>query len=412
MQQRHGRGKQDRHVHMIYLDNHATTRLDPRVLDAMLPWMRDGFGNAGSVGHTFGEEARAAVNEARATIAGAIGAEPEEIVFTSGATESNNLAIRGVAQRTRRRGDHLVTAATEHNAVLAPISSLQRRGYTATFLQPEQHPSPVAGRIDPQQVAEAITNETCLVSLMLANNEIGIIQPLAEVSSVCRERGVLLHTDATQAVGKLPVDVKALGVDLMSFTGHKLHGPMGVGALYVRRRSPVVRLDAQITGGGQERGLRGGTLNVPGIVGLAEAVRLSQDGMADGEPAQLAKLRNRLASRLRDAASPWELCGPNLEETTQSKPLRLPANLMIALGDAQGEAVQLACPKVAFSTGAACSSTEPEPSHVLRAIGLTGDQASTALRFGLSRFTTEAEIDAAARAVGEAVHAVRAHASP
>src|SRR6188472_2507108 len=248
----------------IYLDNHATTPVDPRVLEAMLPYFTERFGNAGSTSHSFGHEAKAAVDQSREIIAAGIGCSPREIVFTSGATESNNLALRGVAERERRRGNHLVSVATEHKSVLDPLARLARRGYDVTLLDVEQRDSPRAGWLDPQKVADAIRDDTCLVSVMLANNEIGVIQPLAEIAAVCKSRGVVLHCDATQAVGKIPVDVARLNVDLMSFTAHKIYGPKGIGALYVRKRDPIVRLDPQITGGGQQEGRRSGTLNVPG----------------------------------------------------------------------------------------------------------------------------------------------------
>ncbi|MEM9184951.1 MAG: cysteine desulfurase family protein [Planctomycetota bacterium] len=391
----------------IYLDNHATTRVDPRVVEAMLPWLTEDYGNAGSAGHAFGGRASAAVDQARATLAGAINCRPEEIVFTSGATESNNLAIRGVATRRRRPGDHLVSVATEHTAVLDPIRRLERAGYRATLLAVEPHGAEHAGRVDPGAVAEALRPDTCLASVMLANNEIGAVQPLAEIAGVCHAAGVPLHTDATQAVGKLPVDVQALGVDLLSLTGHKLHGPKGVGALYVRSRDPVVRLEPQITGGGQEFGRRGGTLNVPGIVGLARAIELCQDELST-EPGRQGRLRNRLASQLADRAAPLELCGPGLNAVdTAGAPTRLPGNLMVALGDTDGEAVRLRTPGVALSTGAACSSAEPEPSHVLLALGLTADTARTALRMGLSRFTTEVDVDSAADQLCGAIRTLR-----
>ncbi|MEM1304347.1 MAG: cysteine desulfurase family protein, partial [Planctomycetota bacterium] len=284
----------------IYLDNHATTRCDPRVVEAMLPWFAEDFGNANSVGHTFGESARKAVDSARGRIAEVIGAEADELLFTSGATESNNLAIRGVAERKRRRGDHLISVKTEHRAVLEPLARLARNGRDVTLLDVTPHGDADAGRLNPEAVADAIRDDTCLVSVMLANNEIGVVQPIAEIAAACHDRGVLLHCDATQAVGKLPVSVERLGVDLMSFTAHKMYGPKGIGALYVRGRSPVVRLEPQITGGGQQRGRRSGTLNVPGIVGFAAAIDLCDRGM-EAEAARLAELRNRLWSGLQAA---------------------------------------------------------------------------------------------------------------
>lgn len=239
---------------LIYMDNHATTRVDPRVVEAMLPYFSNKFGNAGSVGHQFGDDAREAIDEARDEIAAALNSDAKEIVFTSGATESNNLAIRGVAERDRRRGNHLISVTTEHKAVLDPLARLARRNYEVTLLEIEPHGSPRAGLLDPQKVADALRDDTCLVSVMLANNEIGVIQPLADIARICKSRGVLLHCDATQAVGKIPVSVAELSVDLMSFTAHKLYGPKGIGALYIRHRDPIVRLDPQITGGGQQEG--------------------------------------------------------------------------------------------------------------------------------------------------------------
>ena len=391
----------------IYMDNHATTRVDPRVVEAMLPWFDEAYGNASSVGHQFGEVAREAVDASRESVAGAIGAEPGEIVFTSGATESNNLALRGVACRKRRRGDHLVSVQTEHPAVLGPLARLGIEVHEVTLLEVEQHGSPNAGWLNPRKVADALRDDTCLASVMLANNEIGVVQPIAQIAAICRERGVLLHCDATQAVGKLPIDVRSLGVDLMSFTAHKMYGPKGVGALYVRGRDPIVRLEAQTTGGGQQQGRRSGTLNVPGIVGLARALELCQDELPT-EMKRLATMRNRLAEQLESTARPWRLCGPALDATDSAgDPLRLPGNLMIALDDVDGEAVQMRVPQLAISSGAACSSADPEPSHVLQALGLSADAARSSLRFGLGRFNTDAEIDQAAAMVGQAVSELR-----
>jgi len=391
----------------IYLDNHAATRVDPRVVRAMTPWFDQAYGNAGSVGHAFGEEAREAVDASRESIARAIGAEADEIVFTSGATESNNLALRGAACRKRRRGDHLLSVKTEHASVLDPLERLAGEGYHVTLLNVAQHGASDAGWLDPQSVADALRDDTCLVSVMLANNEIGVVQPIADIAQVCRSRGVLLHCDATQAVGKIPLEVEALGVDLMSFTAHKLYGPKGVGALFVRGRDPVVRLQSQITGGGQQRGRRSGTLNVPGIVGFAAAIELCLRELPT-EAIRLAALRNRLAKAMQSSAEPWQLCGPALDASSgNGSPLRLPGNLMIALGDVDGEAVQMRTPRLAISSGAACSSADPQPSHVLQALGLSADQARSSLRFGLGRFTTEAEVDQAAAMVGEAVIELR-----
>jgi cysteine desulfurase len=393
-------------AHFIYMDNHATTRVDPRVVEAMLPYFIEQYGNAGSV-HHFGDQARQAVDEARAGIAAAIGADANEIVFTSGATESNNLAIRGTAEHRRRRGDHLVSVVTEHRAVLDPLARLARRDHEVTLLDVEQHFSPRAGWLDPQQVADALRDDTCLVSVMLANNEIGIIQPLADIAAVCKQRGVFVHCDATQAVGKIPVDVRRLGVDLMSFTAHKMYGPKGVGALYVRRRDPMVRLEAQIAGGGQQEGRRSGTLNVPGIVGLATALRLCLEELPS-ETLRLYGLRDRLATELLGRLDDVRLCGPALDgRQADGTPLRLPGNLNLSFGNVDGEALLLSMGNLAVSSGAACTSTDSEPSHVLRALGLTGDQARSSLRFGLGRFNTESDVELAADRVVQAVERLR-----
>jgi cysteine desulfurase len=391
----------------IYLDNHATTRVDPRVLATMLPFFCEQYGNAGSVGHAFGERAREAVDQSRASIAAAIGAAPEEIVFTSGATESNNLAIRGVAERQKRRGDHLISVATEHKAVLDPLARLARRGYDVTLLGVEQHGSTRAGWLDPQRVADAIRDDTALVSVMLANNEIGVVQPLAEIAAICRERGVAIHTDATQAVGKIAVDVAALGVDLMSFTAHKMYGPKGVGALYIRRSRPGVRLDPQITGGGQQDGLRSGTLNVPGIVGFARALELCAAELVP-EMIRLTQLRNALDFQLQKRVEGMTLCGPALEGVySLDRLLRLPGNLDVAFGDVDGEALLLNMKRIAVSSGAACSSTDPGPSHVLLALGMSEDLARSTLRFGLGRFNDSDDIDVAVEEVAAAVTQLR-----
>lgn len=391
---------------IVYLDNHATTRVDPRVVEAMLPYFAEKYGNPHSV-HAAGHEARDAVDVARHEVAGAIGADATEIIFTSGATESNNLAIRGVAERERRRGDHLISVTTEHKAALDPLARLGRRGYDVTLLAVEQHPSPQAGWLDPQRVADAIRNDTCLVSVMLANNEIGIIQPLAEITALCKRRGVLLHCDATQAVGKIPVDVSRLGVDLMSFSAHKIYGPKGIGALYVRRRDPIVRLEPQIVGGGQQEGRRSGTLNVPGIVGFAKALELCMTEMP-AEMQRLAALRNQLAAELESRLPDVQLCGPPLNERyADSAPMRLPGNLNLSFGNVDGEALLLAMGNLAVSSGAACTSTDSTPSHVLLALGLSEEAARSSLRFGLGRFNTAPDIEFAVERVTAAVTQLR-----
>src|SRR3954454_17873218 len=313
---------------IVYMDNHATTRVDPRVVEAMLPYFDTNYGNPNSV-HVAGHEARDAVESARKCIAAAVGADPSEIVFTSGATESNNLAVRGIAERERRRGNHVVSVATEHKAMLDPLARLARRGYEVTLLGVEQNGSPRAGWLDPQKVVDAIRDDTCFVSVMLANNEIGIIQPVAEIAPACKSRGVLVHCDATQAVGKIPVNVSELNVDLLSFSAHKIYGPKGIGALYVRKRDPIVRLESQILGGGQQEGRRSGTLNVPGIIGFAAALKLCLDEMPTESP-RLANLRNKLAAALVNELDDIRLCGPALDARHKNgTPLRLPGNLNV-----------------------------------------------------------------------------------
>jgi cysteine desulfurase len=386
----------------IYMDNHATTRVDPRVVEAMLPYFGEKFGNAGSTSHSFGSEAKEAVDRARETIAAAIGAEPREIIFTSGATESNNLAIRGVAEHARRRGDHFLSVATEHKAVLDPLAHQARRGCEITLLPVEQAPSPQAGLIAAEQVAAAIRADTALVSVMLANNEIGAIQPIAAIAAVCRERGVPLHCDATQAVGKIAVDVEQLGVDLMSFSAHKLYGPKGIGALYVRRRRPAVRLEAQIDGGGQEHGLRSGTLNVPGIVGFAKGLEIAMAEMPSESP-RLAALRARLYAGLTERLSGVSVNGPLLDLPNS----RLPGNLNLSFAYVDGEALLLNMRDLAVSSGSACTSANPEPSHVLRALGLDDDLVRASLRFGLGRFNTAEEVEFAISTVVETVNRLR-----
>lgn len=386
----------------IYMDNHATTRVDPRVVEAMLPFFTEAYGNAGSTSHAFGWEARDAVDAARKALAAAIGARDKEIVFTSGATESNNLAIRGVAERERRRGNHLISVETEHPSVLDPLDRLARRGFDVTLLPVAQHSDERAGWLDPQRVADALRDDTVLVSVMLANNEIGVIQPLAEIVALAHARGVPVHCDATQAVGKIPVDVAALEIDLMSFSAHKVYGPKGVGAIYARRRPPSVRLVPQIDGGGQEGGLRSGTLNTPGIVGFARAVELALAELSS-EAARLEALRRRLFEGLRRAVDEVSLNGPSLDPPG----LRLPGNLNLSFAGVDGEALMMSMKRLAVSSGSACTSANPEPSHVLRALGLGDDLTRASLRFGLGRFNTPAEIETAIEAVADTVHRLR-----
>jgi cysteine desulfurase len=386
----------------VYLDNHATTRVDPRVIEAMLPYFSDHYGNAGSTSHSFGWHARDAVDQARETVARAINASPREIVFTSGATESNNLAIRGVADRTRRRGNHLISVATEHKAVLDPLARLGRRGFEATLLPVTPANQSNTGWLDPQQLIDSLREDTLLASIMWANNEIGVIHPLAEISAALQQRGVLFHCDATQAVGKLSVDVRAIPVDLMSFSAHKIHGPKGVGALYVRRNSPPLRLEPLLDGGGQEQGLRSGTLNVPGIVGFAKALELAVAECAE-EAQRQRELRDRLFAGLQSAITGVTLNGPTLDDPE----LRLAGNLNCRFDYVDGEALMMNLREVAVSSGSACTSTNPEPSHVLRALGLDSDQARSSLRFGLGRFTTADEIDFAIHAIAATVTKLR-----
>jgi cysteine desulfurase len=372
----------------IYMDNQATTRVDPRVLDAMLPYFTETFGNPGSATHSFGHAAKEAVDASRQQIAAAIGARPKAIVFTSGATESNNLAIKGMAAKLEERGRHIVSVVTEHPAVLDPLKTLARHGFEITLLPVAPSPKREAGLIHVEQVAEALRKDTILVSVMLANNEIGILQPVGEIGRLCRQRGVLLHTDATQAMGKTPVDVEQLQVDLMSFTAHKMYGPKGVGALYVRHGRPPVRLEPMIDGGGQEGGLRSGTLNTPGIVGFARALELCLKELP-AEAARLRDLRNRLFAGLTAALRGVLLNGPALELPD----LRLPGNLNVSFAGVDGESLLINMRDIALSSGSACTSANPEPSHVLRGLGLDDELVRSSVRFGLGRFNTTEEVD-------------------
>ncbi|MDH3211862.1 MAG: aminotransferase class V-fold PLP-dependent enzyme [Myxococcales bacterium] len=364
----------------IYLDHHATTPTDPRVLDAMRPYFTERFGNAASASHVFGWRAEAAVEQARERLAAAIGAhEPREIVFTSGTTESDNLALKGVARAYRTRRDHLITVATEHSAVLESCGALEREGFRVTVL-----PVGRSGLVDPDDVRRAIGDRTLLVSVMAANSEIGVLQPLAAIGGICRERDVLFHTDAAQAVGKVPVDVEASGVDLLSMCAHKLYGPPGVGALYIRRRRPRIRLEPLFHGGGHEWGHRSGTLPLALIVGFAEAVDLCLHDL-EAEAARLRALRDELWTRLQAGLDDLRLNGDPEQ--------RLPGNLNVAFPGAEADAVIASLRDVALSSGSACSSARPEPSHVLRAIGLSEALARASLRFGLGRGNTREEIE-------------------
>lgn len=366
----------------IYLDANATTPLDRRVLEAMLPYFTEQFGNPASINHVYGWETEAAVQQARKILAEAIGAGPEEIIFTSGATESDNLAIKGVAEAYFGKGRHLIAAATEHNAVLDPCHYLKDMGFEVTFLPVEPD-----GLINLETLEKALRPDTILVSVMAANNEIGVLQPLAEIGRLCRDRGVLFHTDAAQALGKIPLDVDQMKIDLMSLTAHKIYGPKGVGALYVRRRDPRVKLAAQIHGGGHERGMRSGTLSAPLIVGFGEAVKLALSEM-EAEGKRREKLRDRLWDKL-SALGDVRLNGHPTR--------RLPGNLNVSVAGVDGQALLLGLqPAIAVSSGSACTSAKIEPSHVLRALGLPEPLAYASVRFGIGRFNTEAEIDAAA----------------
>jgi len=377
----------------IYLDNNATTPVDERVLDAMLPFFREHFGNASSSTHLYGWEAEAAVRQSRETLAAAIHAEPEEIIFTSGATEANNLAIKGVAESCLSKGRHIVTVATEHEAVLDPCNYLETLGFEITRLpvQPD-------GLIDLNGLEKAIRSDTLLVSIMAANNEIGVLQPLGAIGDICHRLGALFHTDAAQAIAKIPLDVNAMHIDLMSMTAHKIYGPKGIGALYVRRRNPRVQLAPQFHGGSQERGMRSGTLYVPQIVGFAKAVEL---GLAEQEreAERLGNLRDRL----------WHLIQPCGDIYLNGHPTqRLPNNLNISVGGVDGQALLLGLqPHVAVSSGSACSSAKNSPSHVLRALGRSDDLAFASLRFGLGRFTTDEQIEQVGAIVSSTINALR-----
>jgi cysteine desulfurase len=377
----------------IYMDYHATTPLDPRVLDAMLPYFREKFGNAASRNHAFGWAAEQAVEKARKQIGDLIGATPKEIVFTSGATESNNLAIKGVAEMYAERGNHIITVATEHKAVLDTCKRLVKHGHEVTFL-PVRHD----GLVDLDALRAAITDRTILISVMHANNEIGVLQPIRDIGRMAHERGVLFHTDATQSVGKVPVSVTDDNIDLMSLSGHKIYGPKGIGALYVRRKNPRVQLTAQMDGGGHERGMRSGTLNVPGIVGLGEACAICQDEMAE-ESARVAALRDRLKDRLFAELDEIYING--------SMERRLPSNLNISFAYVEGESLLMGINDIAVSSGSACTSATLEPSYVLRALGVGEDLAHTSIRFGLGRFNTQEEVDYVAGRVIEVVRKLR-----
>jgi len=377
----------------IYMDNHATTPVDPRVLEAMLPYFTTKFGNAASRNHCFGWEAEKAVNEAREQIAQLIGATAKEIIFTSGATESDNLAIKGVAEMYRERGNHIITQTTEHKAVLDTCKRLEKHGFRVTYL-----PVKDDGVIDLEDLKRAMDDQTILVSIMAANNEIGVLQPIAEIGRLCHEKNVLFHCDAVQAVGKIPVNVIADNIDLMSISAHKIYGPKGVGALYVRRRDPRVQIAAQIDGGGHERGMRSGTLNVPGIVGLGKACEIAGQELSE-EAKRLTGLRDRLKNKLEAALDYVHVNG--------SWEHRLAGNLNMSFLYVEGESLLMGINDVAVSSGSACTSATLEPSYVLKALGLGDDVAHSSIRFGLGRFNTQAEVDYVAAKVIDVVKKLR-----
>ena len=377
----------------VYMDNHATTPVDPRVVNVILPYFHEKFGNAASRNHSFGWAAEEAVESARGQLARLINAVPKEIIFTSGATESNNLAIKGVAEMYREKGNHIITQVTEHKAVLDTCKRLEKYGYHVTYL-------PVAkdGRIDPDDLRRAITPKTILIAIMYANNEIGVIQPIEEIGKIAKERGVLFLSDAVQAVGKVPVDVNKGNIDLLAMSGHKIYGPKGCGALYVRRRNPRVQLTALIDGGGHERGMRSGTLNVPGIVGFGKAAELCQSEMTE-ESKRLGMLRDRLKEGIFSALDEVYVNG--------SMTHRLPNNLNVSFAYAEGESLLMGINDVAVSSGSACTSAKMEPSYVLKALGVNEELAHSSIRFGLGRFNTQEEVEYVIQRVIEVVSRLR-----
>ena len=377
----------------VYLDNHATTPVDPRVFEAMRPYFIEKFGNAASRSHSFGWEAEEGVERARKQLAELIGAKPKEIVLTSGATEANNLALKGAIEAYAGRGNHIVTQSTEHKGVLDTCRHLEKQGWRVTYL-----PVRPDGRIDPEQLRAALTEQTILISIMYANNEIGAIQPIREIGRIAKDAGVLFHTDAVQAIGKVPVDVEAEGIDLLSITAHKFYGPKGVGALYVRRQNPRVQLVAQMDGGGHEHGMRSGTLNVPGIVGLGTAAEIARREMEE-EGRRIAGLRDRLKDRLLAEIDDISING--------SVEHRLPNNLNMSFESVESESLLMGLNDVALSSGSACTSAAIEPSYVLKALGLADEAAHSSVRFGIGRFNTEEEIDYVAGRVIEVVGKLR-----
>ncbi len=378
----------------IYLDSHSTTPIDPRVLETMLPYFTEKFGNAASRNHAFGWEAEEAVETARKQIARLIHADPKELVFTSGATESDNLALRGVVEMYREKGDHIITNSTEHRAVLDTAKALEsKRGVKVTYLHVDK-----SGIVSPDDVRNAITDKTILISIMLANNEIGSINPIREIGKIAKEKGILFHCDATQGVGKIPVDVQEMGIDLMSFTAHKLYGPKGVGALYVRKKAPRVRIAPMIDGGGHERGMRSGTLPVPLVVGFGKACELCEQEMT-AEARRLAAMRDRLEAGIMNGLDEVYLNG----HPTQ----RLPHNLNVSFAYVEGESLLMGLKEIALSSGSACTSATLEPSYVLRALGVGSDLAHSSIRFGLGRFNTDDEVDYTIKRIIETVTRLR-----
>ncbi|MGC3975031.1 MAG: IscS subfamily cysteine desulfurase [Nitrospira sp.] len=378
----------------IYLDNHATTPMDPRVLESMLPYFTEKFGNAASRNHAFGWEAEEGVETARKQIAKLIHADAKEIVFTSGATESNNLALKGVVEMYHEKGDHIITSSTEHRAVLDTAKTLEtKRGVKVTYLPVDKF-----GMVNPEDVRHAITDKTILISVMFANNEIGTINPIKEIGKIAKEKGILFHCDATQGVGKVPINVQEMGIDLMSFSAHKIYGPKGIGALYVRKKNPRVRIAAQMDGGGHERGMRSGTLPVPLIVGFGKACELCEQEMA-ADAARLSVMRDRLHATITKALEDVYLNGHPTE--------RLPHNLNISFAYVEGESLLMGCKEIALSSGSACTSATLEPSYVLRALGVGAELAHSSIRFGLGRFTLDEEVDYAAKKIIETVTKLR-----
>jgi cysteine desulfurase len=378
----------------IFMDNHSTTPMDPRVLETMLPYFVEKFGNSASRNHAFGWEAEEAVENARKQIAHLIHADSKEIVFTSGATESDNLAIKGVVEMYHEKGDHIITSSTEHRAVLDTCKALEsKRGVKVTYL-----PVDKAGMVSPEDVRNAITEKTILITIMMANNEIGTINPIKDIGKVAKEKGILFHCDATQGVGKIPVDVQDMGIDLMSFSAHKLYGPKGIGALYVRKKAPRVRIAAQMDGGGHERGMRSGTLPVPMIVGFGKAVELCEQEMPT-ESKRLSAMRDRLQTAITGKLEEVYLNGHPIQ--------RLPNNLNLSFAYVEGESLLMGLKEIALSSGSACTSATLEPSYVLRALGVGSDLAHSSIRFGLGRFNTDEEVDYTAKRIIEVVTKLR-----